>query len=145
MAAIVPSSSCQSSNSDHGDRSASPAGQKLSPDQQSPPVASALDHIRQKALGLLEEKEQATIRKYITIEIDSTLRNALEAAQKKQEECKSKKWTFSVGKRDVSLQDVAGKVISFLDGIKDVGDIIASVDPIHAGLPWAGIRLLLEV
>ena len=27
----------------------------------------------------------------------------------------------------------------------DVGDIIAQVDPVHIGLPWAGIRLVLLV
>ena len=79
------------------------------------------------------------------MEIDSTLRNALEAAQKKQKEFKSIKWTFPIGRRDVSLQEVADKVISFLDWIKDVRDIAVSVDPIYSGVPWAGTRLLLEV
>jgi hypothetical protein len=45
----------------------------------------------------------------------------------------------------VTLQDEVDKVISFLDRIKDVGDLAVNADPIHAGLPWAGIRLLLEV
>lgn len=28
---------------------------------------------------------------------------------------------------------------------KDVGDVAASYDPVHAALPWAAVRFLLEV
>ena len=44
-----------------------------------------------------------------------------------------------------SLGDEADKVITFLDRFKNVGDIAVDADPIHAGLPWAGVRLMLEV
>ena len=43
------------------------------------------------------------------------------------------------------LGDEADKVLLWLDRFKSVGDIAVNADPIHAGLPWAGIRLLLEV
>lgn len=42
------------------------------------------------------------------------------------------------------LWDEADKVMLWLDRFKQVGDIAVNADPIHAGLPWAGIRLLLE-
>lgn len=47
--------------------------------------------------------------------------------------------------RPVILREEADKVIVWLDRFKAVGDIAMNADPIHAGLPWAGIRLLLEV
>jgi hypothetical protein len=37
------------------------------------------------------------------------------------------------------------KVLQLLDRFKSVGDVIANVDPVHVGLPWAGIRVILEV
>ena len=43
------------------------------------------------------------------------------------------------------LRDEADNVILWLDRFKQVGDVAVNVDPIHAGLPWAGVRLLLEV
>ena len=43
------------------------------------------------------------------------------------------------------LRDEADNVMLWLDRFKQVGDIAVNADPIHAGLPWAGIRLLLEV
>jgi hypothetical protein len=50
-----------------------------------------------------------------------------------------------VGRHTFKLQDEADKVILWLDRFKQVGDIAVNADQIHAGLPWAGIRLLLEV
>jgi hypothetical protein len=28
---------------------------------------------------------------------------------------------------------------------KAVGDVVANIDPVHVGLPWAGILAILEV
>jgi hypothetical protein len=47
--------------------------------------------------------------------------------------------------RQVYLSEQADKVVRLLDKFKAVGDVIASVDPIHIGLPWAGVRAILEV
>lgn len=35
--------------------------------------------------------------------------------------------------------------MKWLDRLKQVGDIASNADPVHVGLPWAGIRVLLEV
>lgn len=67
------------------------------------------------------------------------------AAKDKQQLCEANKWTWTIQGRTVKLRDATDKILYWLDRFKDVGDGIASLDPIHAGLPWAGIRLLLEV
>ncbi len=36
-------------------------------------------------------------------------------------------------------------MLAWLDKFKQVGDVAVNFDPQHAALPWAGIRLLLEV
>lgn len=43
------------------------------------------------------------------------------------------------------LRDEADKVLRWLDRFKSVSDVVANVDSVHIGLPWAGIRMLLEV
>lgn len=43
------------------------------------------------------------------------------------------------------LRDQADKIIHWIDRFKAVGDVAVNADPIHAGLPWASLRLLLEV
>ena len=45
----------------------------------------------------------------------------------------------------VYIRDVLGKVAFWLQKVKSVGDIVSSFDPVHAALPWAGIRFLLVV
>jgi hypothetical protein len=101
-----------------------------------------------RTLILLSEGERATIEKHIlttTDDIDSALRNAFSAAQEKQKLCEDRRWAFTIGGHIVRLRDEADKVLLWLDRFKQVGDIFVNADPIHAGLPWAGIRLLLEV
>jgi ankyrin repeat domain-containing protein 50 len=62
-----------------------------------------------------------------------------------QAKCKTKVYKIPFGGKDVILRDVAGKMIFWLNKFKDIGDIAVNFDPIHASLPWAGVRLLLQV
>ena len=67
------------------------------------------------------------------------------AAMRKQEDCNAKRWTFTFAGRTVTLKEEADKVVQWLDQFKAIGDVAANADPIHIGLPWAGVRFLLEV
>jgi hypothetical protein len=101
-----------------------------------------------RVLELLPRREQKTIQEYTletTKDIDSALQEAFTAVQDKQQLCEGKRWTFTFGGHTIRLRDEADRVILWLDRFKQVGDIAVNADPIHAGLPWAGIRLLLEV
>ena len=100
------------------------------------------------ALKLLTVQEQATINDNLlggAHEIESALDGAYKAAAEKQELCEAKRWTWTVGGKVIGLRDEADKVMLWLDRFKTVGDIAVNADPVHAGLPWAGIRLVLEV
>ena len=137
------SSPCASLSSGPGGRPASLAG------QQCLAAASALSRdFLDRALQLLSQRERETIEEHIlptTDEIDSALRDAFNAAQDKQQLCEGKRWTFTFGEHTVRLRDEADTVMLWLDRFKQVGDIAVNADPIQAGLPWAGVRLLLEV
>lgn len=137
------SSSCASLSSDPGGCPASLAG------QQCPTAAVALSRdFLDRALQLLSQGERETIEEHIlptTDEIDSTLRDAFNAARDKQQLCEGKRWTFTFGVHTVRLRDEADTVMLWLDRFKQVGDIAVNSDPIHAGLPWARVRLFLEV
>jgi hypothetical protein len=101
-----------------------------------------------RALRLLPQQERAIIIKNIlptTDDIDSALQKAFNATQEKQNLCQNKRWTFTFGEHTVRLAQEADKILLWLDRFKSVGDIAVNADSIHAGLPWAGIRLLLEV
>jgi hypothetical protein len=134
---------------DPGGRPVSPAGQTVLPVQQCPTAAAALSRdFLDRTLELLPQQERATVEKHILTtadDISSALLVTFNAAQDKQKLCEDKRWTFTFRGHTVRLRDGADNVMLWLDRFKQVGDIAVNVDPIHAGLPWAGIRLLLEV
>ena len=78
-------------------------------------------------------------------DIDFALEQALAAAKEKQRYCIEKRWTFTFMGRTVVMKEEADKVVGWLNRFTAAGDVVANVDPVHVGLPWAGIRLLLEV
>jgi ankyrin repeat domain-containing protein 50 len=65
--------------------------------------------------------------------------------EKKREECEEKRWKFNINGRQIILRDVAEKVIVWINKFKEIGDVAVNFDPIHAALPWAGVRFLLQV
>ena len=43
------------------------------------------------------------------------------------------------------LRDVGMKILRWIDKFTQIGDTIVQFDPVHAALPWAGFRFLLQV
>jgi hypothetical protein len=126
--------------------SGSNAGTTTSPAQGPAATSTLCRGIVEKALERLEASDRVIIQEYVlSNDIASALGHAFEAAEAKRKVCESKRWTFTVGSHTLNLQDEADKVIIWLDRFKQVGDVAANADPVTAGLPWAGIRLLLEV
>jgi hypothetical protein len=63
----------------------------------------------------------------------------------KQAKCDEKVWKFTYRGNMIILRDVAEKTVSWLAKFKAFGDIAVNYDPVHASLPWAGVRILLQV
>lgn len=80
-----------------------------------------------------------------TADINAVVRDALQTAKEKQRVCREKRWTLTFRGKEILLQDKADKVVEWLDHFKDIGDVAANADPVHIGLPWAGVRVLLKV
>lgn len=53
-----------------------------------------------------------------------------------QDICLQKQWGF---------YGVADKLVGWVEKFISIGDVIVSFDPVHAALPWAGLRFLLQV
>ncbi|KAJ2985463.1 hypothetical protein NUW58_g5516 [Xylaria curta] len=66
-------------------------------------------------------------------------------AMEKRQQCANSKWkTFRLSGHEISLSDLANNAIEWLNKFKGIGDIIVQYDPVHATLPWAAARLLLQ-
>jgi hypothetical protein len=66
------------------------------------------------------------------------------------ERCKQKffesKWKYTRKSGEtVIISDLFGKIVRWIESFKQIGDIVVQYDPAHAALPWAGVRLLLQV
>ena len=59
----------------------------------------------------------------------------------------SKRWRFHRpgDGQTVILRDLFSKIVVWIDHFKEIGDIVVQYDPVHAALPWAGVRFLLQV
>ncbi|MCJ1420359.1 hypothetical protein MMC32_006716 [Xylographa parallela] len=110
-------------------------------------IPSSNPDLLHDVLKRLSDDDRATLQDYMfhnASDIDLALEQALAAAKEKQRCCNEKRWTFRFTGRTIDLKEEADKVVGWLNRFKAVGDIVANVDPMHVGLPWAGIRLLLE-
>ncbi|KAL9049231.1 MAG: hypothetical protein Q9162_007326 [Coniocarpon cinnabarinum] len=101
-----------------------------------------------EVLRFLAPQHRAIVQQYTyngVRDVTSALDGAYAAAVEKRKECEAKRWTYKFRGKTVQLSDAVDNVIAFLDRFKPVGDVAVNADPIHACLPWAGIRLILEV
>ena len=59
----------------------------------------------------------------------------------------NKRWRFHRpgSGQTVILRDLFSKIVVWINRFKEIGDIVVQYDPVHAALPWAGVRFLLQV
>jgi len=49
------------------------------------------------------------------------------------------------GDKEIDMQETADRLVGWITKFKEVGDIAVQYDPVHAALPWAGVRFILLV
>lgn len=100
------------------------------------------------ALEALDEHERKTIQTWLspdTIDLDSALEETRSRAEELQARSVMKRWSWTYHGRQVFVQDQADKLVCFIDKFKSVGEAVAIIDPVHIGLPGAGVRSIIEV
>jgi len=63
----------------------------------------------------------------------------------KRDEMLSRQWTVKFMNHKLKIREQLQRVAKVAEYARGFGSIIANIDPVHAGLPWAGINLLLTV
>lgn len=64
---------------------------------------------------------------------------------RKRDEMLSRQWTVKFMNHRLKIREQVQRIAKVAEYARGFGSIIANVDPVHAGLPWAGINLLLTV
>jgi hypothetical protein len=76
----------------------------------------------------------------------SILSDLLELTEQSKQECIQKRWRYTRKSGEtVIFMDLFGKVVKWINLFTQVGDAAVQYDPVHAALPWAGVRFLLQV
>jgi hypothetical protein len=67
-------------------------------------------------------------------------------AETSKQICVDKRWRYARKSGEtVILRDLFEKIIKWINVFKVAGDMAVQYDPVHAALPWAGVRFLLQV
>jgi predicted P-loop ATPase len=93
-----------------------------------------------QALDKLSAENSAVIgtsipQKLNVAETSSLFDDVKEAVQKQARQHEGKRWTVNFGGRKVVLRDKVQKILFWVEKFKGIGDVISSVDPVHAALP----------
>lgn len=147
---LRPSSRRTSPNPATSPHSASPppTSHSLAVQPASTSSASIGQQILGSAIDTLSTAQRDTLLQHGvagTNDIEAAVEKTYNIALEKKEQCNDKKWRCTYRDKDVVLRDEAQKVILWLDSFKALGDVAANAAPVYAGLPWAGIRMVLEV
>ena len=107
--------------------------------------ARALDNLWENAVNRLsaDDKEQFDFSQDDKLNALETLQQAI--AEQTQNRSKAQLVVFHRKGRKITLRQLFDKVVQCIDKFKQVGDIVVQYDPGHAALPWAAVRLVLQV
>lgn len=104
--------------------------------------------IWRKAFERLDEKEKEFFRDRGFLDAHGghvDIRSSVELCKEKGRQCADKRWTVTLRGRTIELYQITDRIINWLEKFKTIGDVAVNSDPLHAGLPWAGVRTLLQV
>ena len=63
----------------------------------------------------------------------------------KRKQILQKQWRLQWGNQSIKVRTQIDRIVKIIGAFKEAGSVATNVDPLHAGLPWAGICFLLAV
>lgn len=99
-----------------------------------------------RALSSLPPRDQRIFKISNTSTPNKILQDILSALERQRDRCKRDTWTtISVGGKQLVIRDLCTKIASYVKKFMEVIDVAVQYDPVHAALPWAGVRFLLRL
>ena len=106
---------------------------------------AAFDELRTQKGSLVRKYEQVLMQnaeEYACVNPENAIQSILVA---KRERILQRQWKLQLGRYSIQAKSHLDRIIRIIRAFKDVGSIAVNADPLHAGLPWAGICLILAV
>ncbi|KFY54785.1 hypothetical protein V497_07443 [Pseudogymnoascus sp. VKM F-4516 (FW-969)] len=77
---------------------------------------------------------------------NATFPQKMEAnVQKQISVMKQRQWVLQWDKKSIVIRDQAERIVKFVRTFSALGNAIANIDPIHVGIPWAGVCAVLTL
>jgi hypothetical protein len=99
----------------------------------------------EEAFQILSPQDQQSLHFIITSSKIDILSQIIGITHEKRVQYIAGEWGVGYGGTTVVIRDVVDRVIGWMDKFKNLGSILAPVDPVYATLPWAAFRFLLMV
>jgi hypothetical protein len=96
------------------------------------------------AVAQLDPTTQSLLKIVNTTKLEN-LQTVLQEAEKVKSIAIQKQWKISLKGKDIILRDVVDKIITWVNRFKFVGDVAVQFDTGAASLPWAAVRLILQI
>ncbi|KAF4625153.1 hypothetical protein G7Y89_g13014 [Cudoniella acicularis] len=105
----------------------------------------AAERLREEKLEVYKAFEE--IRKDIPREEGVLAATMMDVVNKHKETMEERQWSlpFKVRGREVKIREQLDGVLKAVRVFKDFGSGLAALDPVHAGIPWAAVNLVLQV
>jgi hypothetical protein len=76
---------------------------------------------------------------------DSFPRKMETSVQRQVDVMKKKQWTLQWNQKPIVIREQAERIVKFIQTFSSLGTAIAQIDPVHIGIPWAGVCAILTV
>jgi len=73
------------------------------------------------------------------------LQKLIAIAKQAEEQNAGKQFKLKCGEKEIDVREKAEGFVGCLNKFKEIGDIMVQYNPVHAALPWAGVRFILMV
>jgi hypothetical protein len=103
-----------------------------------------IDSLWEKAVEALDDKDKLGVHFERANKL-AILEGVLKAVDEKKQACLKGRWKYKKDNKEIIIRDQLEKMVEWVNKFKEVGDTAIQYDPVHAALPWAGIRFFLQV
>lgn len=76
---------------------------------------------------------------------ETLAKQMLDDINKNKKSLMAKQWTIRWKDKTVNVRKHFDNILTGIRVFKDLGSAVASLDPVHAGIPWAGVSVILQV
>ncbi|TVY88295.1 Vegetative incompatibility protein HET-E-1, partial [Lachnellula willkommii] len=76
---------------------------------------------------------------------DSFPKKMQASVQRQVDVMKRKQWTIQWDQKSIVIREQTERIVKFVQTFSNLGTAIAQIDPVHAGIPWAGVCAILTV